>query len=290
MRLVRVSKDPIMIPREEVEWEKDAVFNCAMIYEYKKFHMFYRAVRHPNISAIGYAISEDGIHFKRQDKPIFRSNECVEESQGAEDPRIVKIGNTYYILYTAYDGKKCRIAMATSPNLIEWDKRGVILDHEKFGNNKDAAFFPEKIKGRYVLIHRPEPDVYLSFSDDLFNWKDHKCIMKSECEWESEKIGLGAPPIKTNRGWLVVYHGVDKDKVYRLGIALFNLNNPTIIIKRQKEPILEPEYEWELKGDVPNVVFSCGAVLLDSELWVYYGGADKVIGLAKADVSEFLGI
>ncbi|MCX5671769.1 MAG: hypothetical protein NTU94_10670, partial [Planctomycetota bacterium] len=134
-------------------------------------------------------------------------------------------------------------------------------------------------------------DMWLSLSPDLNNWRGHRRLLRArrgEVDWEYGKIGLGAPPFKTDAGWLMVYHAVDRKMVYRLGIALLDLKNPTKVIKRTDQPILQPEADWETRGDVSNVVFTCGAVLLGTELWVYYGGADTVIGLAKGDVSEFL--
>ena len=138
-------------------------------------------------------------------------------------------------------------------------------------------------------MHRPDPDIYLSFSDDLHTWSDHTCIMKPEFDWEAKRIGGGAQPLRTEKGWLLVYHGVDDKMWYRLGIALLDFEDPTKVVKRQAEFILEPELDWERTGDVKNVVFTCGAVLLGRELWVYYGCADAVIGLAKGDVDDFLG-
>lgn len=293
LRLKRASDGPILTPRKDVLWEKDTVFNTAAIYDNGKFHLLYRAVAHNpgdmNRSCIGYASSADGIHFDRLDKPVLNSNEVPEEAQGVEDPRVTKIGDTYYMLYTAYDLKRTQIAMATSSDLIHWKRQGIIISNELFGNNKDSGLFPEKVQGRYCMMHRPDPDIYLAFSDDLYNWTDHVCIMKPKFEWEATKIGGGAQPIKTEKGWLMVYHSVDKDMWYRLGIALLDLDDPRKVIKRQPEWILQPEAHWELKGDVANVVFTCGAILMDRELWVYYGAADTVIGLAKGNIDDFLG-
>ena len=292
MRLKRIAQNPIMTPRQEVEWESGAVFNAAVVHDQDAFHLFYRAVKYPNYSTIGYAKSKDGIHFDRLDKPVLVPT-VPEERGGVEDPRVTKVGETFYMLYTAWngegDGQVCQVALATSADLLHWEKRGVVLGHDLFGDNKDAALFPEKIDGKYVMIHRPMPNIWISYSEDPFSWKDHICIMEREFDWEAKKIGAGGPPIKTEKGWLFVYHGVDEQSVYRLGVALLDLNDPTIVLKRQAEPILEPEESWEVEGDVPNVVFTCGSLLLNRELWVYYAGADKMIGLAKADVNDFLG-
>jgi len=292
LKLQRVGTEPVLVPRPDVPWEKDAVFNCAAIHHDGQFHLYYRAVAHNppdrNRSWIGHAWSQDGIHFEQDDAPALAPGEVPEESQGVEDPRVTKIGDTFYMLYTAYDGTHTQIGMASSPDLHAWTRMGVAQGLEAFGNNKDAALFPEKIGGRYCMLHRPEPTMQISFSDDLRYWDDHRLIMEPQFEWEASKIGGGAQPIRTDAGWLEVYHGVDADSVYRLGLVLLDLDDPSKVVKRQTTPILEPELPWELEGDVPNVVFCCGAVLLGTELWAYYGGADTVIGVAKGDVTDFL--
>ncbi|MCY3021821.1 MAG: glycosidase [Planctomycetota bacterium] len=292
LQLKRAGDGPVLKPRPEVPWEKDTVFNAAAIHDKGKFHLLYRAVAHNpgdrNRSWIGYAWSSDGLHFERLDKPVLSPGEVPEESQGVEDPRVVKIGRTFYMCYTAYDLKRTQVALATSSDLVHWKRQGVILSNTVLGNNKDASLFPQKIGGRYCLMHRPVPDIYLSFGDDLHTWTDHTRIMQPEFEWEATKIGGGAQPIQTKKGWLLVYHGVDKTMTYRLGVALLDLDDPTKVLKRQREFILQPELAWELKGDVSNVVFTCGAVLLGKELWVYYGCADSVIGVAKGNVDDFL--
>lgn len=292
MKLERLSPDPILTPRKGVPWEKDAVFNCAAVYHDGTFHLLYRAVAHNpgdhNRSSIGYAWSRDGIHFDRLDEPVLSPGEVPDEAQGVEDPRVTRLGDTFTMLYTAYDATHTNVAMASSRDLKTWAREGIIIPHELFGSNKDAALFPEPIGGRYCTLHRPPPDIYIAYSDDLHTWTDHQRVMSPELPWEAHKIGGGAPPIRTEAGWLEVYHGVDANSVYRLGLVLLDLEDPSKVVKRQPEPILEPETDWELFGDVPNVVFACGAVLLGAELWVYYGAADTVIGVAKGDVGEFL--
>lgn len=292
MQLKRVGDGPIMTPRKNIPWEKDAVLNAAAVHHGGKFHLLYRAVAHypdsPNHSCIGYASSTDGVHFDRLDEPVLRCNERPEESQGVEDPRVVRIGRTFYMCYTAYALKPTQIALATSKDLVHWERQGVIFSDSIMGSNKDASLFPRKFAGRYCLMHRPHPDIFLSFSKDLHNWTDHVRIMKPECDWEVSRIGGGSQPIETDHGWLMVYHGVDSSNCYRLGLVLLDLDDPRKVIKRDPRPCLEPEMEWELKGDVNNVCFTCGAVLLGNELWVYYGSADTVMGLAKGNIGEFL--
>jgi len=293
MKLKRLSQDPVLTPRKDVPWEKDAVFNCAAVHHDGLFHLLYRAVAHNpgdrNRSWIGYAWSDDGVRFDRLDEPVLSPGEVPDEAQGVEDPRVTRLGDTFTMLYTAYDGSKTDVAMASSTDLRHWTRDGIVISHKLFGSNKDAAIFPGEVGGRYCMLHRPPPDVYVAYSDDLRAWTDHTRVMGPEFEWEAFKIGGGAPPIRTEAGWLEVYHGVDGGHCYRLGLVLLDLDDPSKVVKRHPEPILEPETDWELFGDVPNVVFACGAILFGTELWVYYGGADTVIGVAKGDVTEFLG-
>jgi len=293
IKLKRVSDQPILSPNPAHEWEATAVFNCAAIYDNGLVHMVYRATDITSngrdgeyINCFGYAVSMDGVNFNRLQQPILK-NDVPQEARGPEDPRIVKIGETFYMMYTGYGGRfggDYRISLATSKNLINWQRQGVMLDEA----NKDASLFPEKIDGKYLMFHRRPPDIWLATSDDLTNWDDHRCVMKAvpNSSWENEKIGIGGPPIRTADGWLLIYHGVSKDHRYSLGIALLDLDDPTKVIARQAEPLLEPELDWEINGYVPNVVFSCGQVVIDGELFVYYGGADTAIGVAKTQMSE----
>lgn len=307
MILTRSSKGPVLKPRPELPWEKDSVLNAAAVHADDRFHMLYRAVAHNpgdmNRSCIGYAWSDDGENFERLDTPVLASREVSAESRGCEDPRVTRLNGSYYMCYTAWDDRESRIALAVSDDLRRWTRKGILLDYKVFGHNKNSALLPEKIGGRYALLHRPmgfgeffalSPDVPLnimiSFSDDLKDWCDHHVVMEAQPgTWNERKIGIAGPPILVDEGWLLVFHGVDRRNTYRLGIALLDRDDPTIVLKRQAEPILEPEEGWEQVGDVPNVVFSCGGVLLGDELWVYYGGADTVIGLARGNVKEFLG-
>lgn len=298
IKLKRLTDKPVLTPVPEHDWERKAVFNTAAVYENGLIHLLYRASNssfilggeEPDpakkfVSSIGYAVSIDGIHFNRMMEPVFKG-ETQQEDWGIEDPRITRIEDTYYMLYTGFGGRSwedIRICMATSQNLIEWKRRGIVLDE----TNKDAAIFSEKINGKYVLLHRRIPDIWVAFSEDLKEWTDHQVIMSPLPDsWEEKKIGIAGPPIKMEEGWLLIYHGVDHNNVYRLGYAVLDLNNPAKILYRQKEPILEPELDWEVNGLIPNIVFSCGAVELESKIYVYYGGADTVIGVASLDKEE----
>lgn len=293
IKLKRLTETPVLEAIKDNEWESKAVFNTAAVKKDDLYHLLYRSsdsefslnTEKPDpeekfISYIGYAVSTDGINFNRLRDPVFKG-EGPQEDWGVEDPRITKIDDTYYMLYTAFGGRDWddfRISMATSKNLIDWKRQGVVLDEA----NKDAALFPEKINDKYLLLHRRPPNIWLAESEDLKDWKQHQVILETrENSWEEKKIGIAGPPIKTDKGWILIYHGVDKDHVYRLGIAVLDLEDPSKVIFRQREPILEPELKWEKEGLVPNVVFSCGAVEENEEIIVYYGGADTVIAAAS---------
>jgi len=177
-------------------------------------------------------------------------------------------------------------SLARSQNLVVWERMGVALPDE---DNKDHALFPEKIGERYVMLHRRPPDLWLAYSDDMRRWTDHQVIMRPRPgNWDAVKIGAAGPPIKTDQGWLLIYHGVDEQHVYRLGVALLDLAAPSVILARPKDFILEPREPWEHNGDVPHVVFSCGQVVKDGTLYAYYGGADRVMALATCPMADMI--
>jgi len=289
MKLKRYSDKPILSPIPDHPWESVSVFNCSVVYDGILFHMLYRAADSADkskfISSFGYAQSTDGHDFIRLDKPVF-TGVGEQEKRGVEDPRITKFDDKYYILYTGYSGKDVRICMATTKNFITYERKGVFFDEK---DNKDAALFPEKVNGNYVLLNRRMPDIYLSFSKDLKEWSENKLLMQIvKNSWQSFKIGINGGPLKTEHGWLLFYHGVDKKKVYRLGLALLDLNDPAKVLKRYDSFIMEPELDWEKKGAVNNVVFSCCALEYKEQYYIYYGGADTAIGLAFIEKKEVL--
>ncbi len=298
VKLDRV-KDVILAPIAEHNWESRAVLNPGAIRDGETVHMIYRAVEGENVSTLGYArLDRRGVVLERRPEPVIK-RETPAEKQGCEDARIVKFDDAYYIFYTAYDSRNVRVSAASTKDFIIFKKHGVIIPDI---NNKDAMMFPELINNQVVLIHRVEPNIQFAFFDsidqmlsgDKLYWQnylkriDEFTVMRPQFDWEYSKIGAGAPPIKTERGWLMIYHGVDKNLVYRAGAALLDLEDPTKVIGRLQYPILEPERKYELKGDVPNVVFPEGTALFDDELFVYYGGADKVIAMAKVGINELL--
>lgn len=297
-KLKRLSDTPILSPVKEHSWESRAVFNAGAIKENGIIHLFYRASNNEFklktdkpleenkfVSCIGHASSTDGIHFKREDVPMI-AGKGPQEDWGMEDPRITKIDDKYYIVYTGFGGKdwdNYRISMVSSKDMVNWEGHSVLLDEP----DKDAALLPEKINGKFVLFHRRIPSIWISYSDDLKNFTGHKIVMKPiPGTWQSKKVGIAGTPIKRKDGWLLFYHAVDDSNVYRLGAVLLDLKDPSKVIARQKEPILEPETQWEKEGLVSNVVFSCGAVENKGMYYVYYGGGDTHIGVAAVPVKD----
>jgi predicted GH43/DUF377 family glycosyl hydrolase len=288
MMLKRFIKNPILKPRRENDWESKLVFNPGAIFENGLFHLLYRAVGEDDISRIGYAVSADGYEFFRFDKPVFTPR-GVAESKGCEDPRIVCLDGKFYMTYTAYSIKGVRVSLASTRNFIQWERLGVVLPDME---NKDAVLFPEKINGRYAMLHRPmDPprSIWIAYSDDLLKWGDFKKVMGPiEGKWDGVGIGSASPPVKTEKGWLLIYHGIDEESVYRLGVALLDLNDPSRVIGRHPDPILQPEEDYELRGEIREVIFGCGICEVDDNYFIYYGAADRVICGATAEKKDLL--
>lgn len=288
MKLKRFINNPVLRPKRQNDWESRLVFNPAVVFENGLFHLLYRAVGDDDISRIGYAVSADGYEFFRLDKPVL-SPRGLMESKGCEDPRIVCLEGKFYMTYTAYSLKGIRVSLASTKNFIQWERHGVIFPDME---NKDAVLFPEKINGKYVMLHRPmDPprSIWIAYSDDLQKWNASKKVMAPvEGSWDGVGIGSASPPVRTEKGWLLVYHGIDEEGVYRLGVALLDLNDPSHVIRRHPDPILEPEEEYELRGEVREVVFGCGICEVEDKYFIYYGAADKVICGATADKKDIL--
>ena len=320
LSLKRHPANPILTPNPDRPWESGAVFNCgAVIADDGKVYLLYRAIPkgytpktdgpgYDNyISSIGCAVSEDGIRFERFERPVLEPNDEFDR-YGCEDPRVTQLqlgGETRYLItYTAlsapaFSGRGNRVGLAVTRDFRTFRKYGVIIPGI---SDKDAVFFPELVGGRIALLHRIMPNIQLVYFDDFAQmlnpsddfWPrylqriDDFTVMRPRYEWEKAKIGAGPPPIKTEEGWLLIYHGVDENHVYRAGVALLDLENPLKVIARSPYPILEPVEPYERDGDVPNVVFPEGAVVMDGTLYVYYGGADKCCCLATVKLTELL--
>ncbi len=304
-RFTRAKENPIITPVRNHPWEAKLTFNPAAIYLEDKVHILYRAMSDDNTSTIGYAQSKDGVRIDyRSSEPVYIPRESFEQkltpggNSGAEDPRLTKIGDKIYMLYTAFDGKNpSRVALTwikVKDFLAQrWNWAKPVLVSPPDLDDKNAALFPEKIKGKYLIIHRSGDDIDLSFSQTLNfdgTWwlEEYRWIYPRKGMWDSKKVGIAAPPIKTDQGWLILYHGVSEDKTYRVGAVLCDIKDPAKIIARTDEPIFEPETVYEKEGEIPNVVFPCGAVQIEDKIYMYYGGADKVVGVATIELEQLL--
>ncbi len=317
MRLERYEGNPIIEPRGG-DWEQIATFNCAALHRDGLIHVLYRAVGdYVRYAAhLGYAVFDENLNLlERPEEPIFGPDLKLWEIS-IEDPRLTEVEGEVYLTYVITPTPSPpgavrrrlgipkpqtagpRTALARVRDFKEFERLGVITPYD--ADERDVVLFPERIQGRYAALHRPsnwigpdypveQPSIWFAFLDGLpGRMYDHKVVMGAEQPWEGKKIGAGPPPIKTEEGWLLIYHGVDPNHVYRAGAALLDLEEPWRVISRTSEPILEPEAPYEVEGDVPNVVFPEGAVVIDDELLVFYGAADKVCCVARARLSELL--
>ncbi|MFZ4520940.1 MAG: pesticidal protein Cry7Aa [Bacteroidales bacterium] len=336
--MIEVKKEGIILSKTDLEFENESVLNPAAIREGDNVHLFYRAVRKGNNSTIGYCRLDGPLTVaERWDKPIMVP-ELDFETQGVEDPRIVKIDDLYYMSYTGYDGINARGAVATSKDMIHFKKQGIVVPpityaefvflaesagkvNENYYRNqkfyyqeadpekkmllwdKNVVFFPRRINGNLVFLHRIRPGIQLAtvknikdltkefWTEYFLNLQDH-IVLDPVHGHESSYIGGGCPPIETEHGWLLIYHGVEdtnKGLIYSAcAAALLDLDDPTKEIARLPYALFSPEYEWEKRGEVNNVVFPTGTALFGDTLFIYYGAADTHIACASVSLSALM--
>ncbi|MEK7094467.1 MAG: hypothetical protein AAB903_03970 [Patescibacteria group bacterium] len=301
----RANQNPILVPDSKFKWKEKAVLNPAALYLDGKVHMIYRAMDNENTSVLGYASSKDGIRFTEDSQPIYLPREPFEMKRlpggnsGCEDPRLTVIGKNIYMCYTAFNGVEApRVALTSIPvsKFLKkhWDWKTPVLISPPQMDDKDACVFPEKVKGKYMLFHRLGESIDIAFTHSLSfggsKWlEEEQWLSKRQGFWDSQKIGISAPPFKTKKGWVLFYHGVSEmTSVYRVGAVLLDLKDPTRIIARSGYPLFEPEMSYEKEGIVPNVVFPCGAVVISNKVYMYYGGGDKVVGVATITLEALL--
>jgi len=302
-RWKRASNEPILSP-QGATWESAGTFNPATVLHDGKIVMLYRAQDASATSRLGYAESIDAIHFTRKPEPVLSPETDYEKGGGVEDPRLQKFGGTYYLTYTGYNKKDAQLCLATSRDLIHWERKGVILPayqgNWNVGWTKSGAIVPVKIDGKYWMYWLgtaadKTDQMGLSYSDDLIHWTeatDTPVLPRRPGMFDSRVVEPGPPPILTPRGIVLIYNGADDHLVYRAAVAVFDRNDPRKLLSRSDEPIFAPEKEWEKVGQVPNVVFveamipvktrDKGLVHKDNRYLFYYGAADKYIGVAEA--------
>lgn len=336
--MLNVRKEGIILEKTTLDFENEGVLNPAAIKEGNFVHLFYRAVHEGNYSSIGYCLLNGPLQIEdRHYKPILVP-EFDYELHGIEDPRIVKIEDIYYLTYTAFDGVNALGCLATSTDLVHFEKKGIIvpqITYEEFNKlsnpdpsvdskyfrynqhngilekdgikmlvwDKNVIFFPRKINNKFYFMHRIRPEIEIVVAIDNLTdltpefWKNYFLnfsdfvLLSPKFDHEISYIGGGCPPIETEFGWLLIYHGVKdslKGYVYSACAALLDLENPQKEIARLPFPLFKPEYVWELKGEVNNVCFPTGAVVFDDLLYIYYGAADERIACASVSLNELL--
>jgi len=336
--MIAIKREGILLDKTNLEFENEGVLNPAAIRTGDNVHLFYRAVRQGNFSTIGYCRLDGPLNVaERWDRP-FMVPETDYELHGIEDPRIVKIDDLYYMTYTAYDGKNALGALATSSDLKHFDRKGIIVSpftysefvthaesarkvNEDYYHNqrfyskiadpdkkvllwdKNLVFFPRRINGKLVFLHRIRPgiqivstysinDLTLEFWQDYFHHFEDHIIMDPHYDHESCYLGSGCPPIETEYGWLLIYHGArlsEKGVAYSAcAAALLDLENPGKVIARLPYALFSPETEWEINGDVNNVVFPTGTALFGDTLYIYYGAADERIACVSLKFSALV--
>jgi len=322
--LQRHPANPILAPRKEKEWESEGVFNPAVFDIDGKVHMFYRAMGHDGISRFGHASSVDGFNFKnRSDKPVYEPSMRFElpslEKEapgfhldnpsgggvgGSEDPRAIRIGNKVYVTYVAFGGwDSLRMAINSIPvrNIKEgnwkWGRSALMSPPNEI--QKNWVIFPEKIKGKFAILHSITPTLLIDYVDSLEDFgKPKKNIIKSRVGpaqggrknfWDNKVRGAGPPPLKTDMGWLLFYHATDvKDpNRYKIGAMLLDLKDPTRVLYRSAWPLIAPDMHYENDWK-PGIVYASGAIIKNDELFVYYGGGDKYVCVATAPLKQFL--
>ncbi|OGG76541.1 hypothetical protein A2950_02160 [Candidatus Kaiserbacteria bacterium RIFCSPLOWO2_01_FULL_55_19] len=300
----RAKENPILAPRGD-GFESRSVFNPAAIDLNGSVYILYRAMDAANTSTIGLAVSRDGVTIdERLPDPIYVPRADFEQKKGSstgnsgcEDPRIVRIGDMLHLTYTAYDGVHAPAGAISSIRVDDFLARRFekwtmpfLLTPDNV-DDKDLALLPEKVEGNYLLYHRVNSQICADILPDLSSGKRvSRCIEvigPRRGMWDSEKVGSAAPPIKVGDKWLMIYHGVSRHATYRLGAALLD-SSGTSVIARAADPVFEPLEQYEKEGEVANVVFSCGAVIRGDTLFLYYGAADKVIGVATASLAHML--
>jgi predicted GH43/DUF377 family glycosyl hydrolase len=299
----RLSVDPIVSPKGDA-FESAGTFNPSVVKKDGTFVMLYRAQDQNGKSSLGYATSDDGVHFARRPEPVMVSETPYEKGGGVEDPRLQKVADTYYLTYTGYnnvdgaaaDKKDAQLCLATSADLVHWHRQGVIIPSFKGKWNvkwtKSGAIAPEKINGKYWMYYLADAKGHdtqmgVAYSDDMLHWTealDHPVLSSRPGSFDSQVVEPGPAPIITPQGIFLIYNGADDKLVYSTGWVLFDRNDPTKVLARSDEPVFGPEKEWEKVGQVPNVVFVEGMVRDGSRWLFYYGAADKHIGVATAPV------
>ncbi len=296
--LRRYEGNPILTREQWPYDEVNAVFNPGAVKFNNETILLVRVEDMRGVSHLTIAKSKDGkTNWEIDFQPTLRPDrDFPEEQYGLEDPRIVwlKEEELYAITYVSFSKGGPAVSLIMTKDFHEFTRLGALLPPE----DKDASLLPRRVKGRFALVHRPivkgEGHIWISFSPDLKHWENHKILLLIRRDhWDSYRVGLGPPPIETSQGWLIIYHGIQETalrKLYRIGLALLDLDQPWRVIRRSEEWILSPQEMYEQRGNASEVVFPCGCVVQGDEILLYYGAADKVVGLAIGKLDEIMDI
>jgi len=292
----RFPGNPIITP-DDIPFPCNTVFNAGAIKFKNEYILLLRVELLEGKSCFVLARSKDGYDFEVEKEPIMLPSQeepfATYEKRGIEDPRITPFEDKFYIFYTAYSRYGPRIALAETRDFKEYKRIALVSQP----GNKDAVLFPGKINDLFIRFDRPstgtKSDMWISYSPNLIYWGNSQVVMEIRPGfWDSDKIGAGTPPIETEAGWLEIYHGVkgtSGGRIYRLGCALFDLNDPSKLIGRSRIPVISPREPYERTGDVPNVVFTCGAIVEDTrEIKIYYGAADTCICIGTCHLNDLI--
>jgi predicted GH43/DUF377 family glycosyl hydrolase len=294
---IRQGDGPLLTP-DSLPFKANAVLNPGVVELDGEIILLLRIEDRRGVSEIRVARSANGLNgWKIADKPLLEPDlpGYPYEEWGCEDPRVTQVGpRKWLIAYTAYSRYGPAVALATTEDFETAERTGIVLSP----TNKDATVFPQQFNGAWIMLHRPvtggqEHIWYACAPHDMTHWSFPGILLPERGGpwWDGLRIGVGAPPLQTDEGWLLIYHGVKEmgnHPVYRLGVALLDLDNPRIVLARASEWVFAPEAGYEQRGLVPNVVYTCGAIPRGDELWMYYGAGDTVIGLAVAKTKDVL--
>jgi len=294
--LHRWEGNPI-ITLEDIPFRCNTVFNGSPVRINNEYIILLRVEGQQGYSFLALARSDDGYHFEMDPEPVMMPEKngpfAMYEAKGLEDPRITFFDGVHYILYTAASEYGSRIAIAKTKDFKTYERIALISEP----GNKDGVLFPEKINGKYARLDRPIArdigSIWISYSEDLIHWGHHEIVISPRPGyWDSTRVGASVPPIKTNKGWLEIYHGFKMTSggpIYRMGTVLMDLENPGRVIARSKEAILSPREKYERVGDVNNVVFACGVIVEpNNEIKIYYGAADTCLCVATTDLDKLI--
>jgi predicted GH43/DUF377 family glycosyl hydrolase len=292
----RLSDEPILTPRAG-QFDDLAAYNPTALKVGNKTVLLYRAQNKKGTSQIGYAESIDGIHFTQSKEPVLKPETDYEKDGGIEDPRIVKIGDVYYLTYTGYNKVDAQLCLASSRDLKKWDRVGIILPANKGTWNekwtKSGAILTTKVNGKYWMYYLGTADgadqMGVATSTDLKHWQDATKVPvlgKRPGMFDSKVVEPGPAPLLTKDGILLIYNGADDKLVYRTGWVLFDKKDPTKVLKRSDKPFFAPEKKWEIEGQVPNVVFVEGMTQDNANLRLYYGAGDTSTGVFECKLRK----